>query len=83
MAFHRDEKYAAHDDKVFGEYLTTYTSATGQVRAYLFEQYGKVVAHVTFPTGLWASRVTDRYVTDLWEFARQQGFEERFELILS
>jgi hypothetical protein len=59
MPFQRDARYAAEVGRAYGEYLTTYTSSTGQVRAYLFRQGGRVTAHVTFPSGLFASSVTD------------------------
>jgi hypothetical protein len=83
MHFERDPRYAAEVGPFYGEYLTTYTSVTGQVRAYLFRQGGKVTAHVMFPTGLFASRVTDPCVTDLWQYAREQGFDQHSQMILS
>jgi hypothetical protein len=84
MPFRRDEKYAAEVGRIYGEYLVTYTSPSGQVRAYLFRKPdGQVEAHVSFPGGFFASGVTDPYVTDLWNYARQQGFANRFQLIMS
>jgi hypothetical protein len=83
MSFTRDEKYAAAVGKLYGEYLTTYTSSSGQTRAYLFRKSdGRVEAHVSFH-GVFASGSTDPYVTDLWSYAREHGFADRFQLILS
>lgn len=84
MAFRKDERYAAEVGRVYGEYLVTYISPSGQVNAYLFRKpNGQVEAHVSFPGGSFASGVTDPYVTDLWNYAREQGFDNRFHLILS
>ncbi len=84
MRFYRDERYAAEVGRFYGEYLTSYTSGTGQARADLFRKGdGQVEAHVSFPGGRFASAVTDPYVTDLWEYAREHGFADRFQLILS
>jgi hypothetical protein len=70
--------------RVYGEYLVTYTSSGGQIRAYRFRKPdGQVEAHVSFPGGILASGVTDPYITDLWNYVREKGFAERFELILS
>ncbi len=84
MPFQRDETYAADIGRVYGEYLATYTSGGGQVRADLFRRGdGRVEAHVSFPRGVFASSVTDPYVTDLWQYAREHGFADKFQLILS
>jgi len=40
MPFHRDQQYGQEVGSVFGEYLTTYSSANGQVRAVLFRKGG-------------------------------------------
>jgi hypothetical protein len=42
-----------------------------------------VVAHISFPTGLDASSVTDPYVSELWNYAREQGIADNFKVILS
>ncbi len=84
MLFQRDERYAADVGKVYGEYLTTYKSSSGQDRAYLFRKSdGRVEAHVSFPGGFFASGVTDPYVTDLWNYAQRHGFANKFQLIMS
>jgi hypothetical protein len=84
VAFSKDEKYAAEVGRLYGDYLTTYTSNSGQTRAYLFRKSdGRVEAHVSFQPGVFASANTDPYVTDLWAYARAQGFPDRFQLILS
>ena len=67
----------------YGEYLGTFVSQHGQVRADLFRRGDWLDAHVSFPTGLTGSTVTDRYVSDLWDYANEHGFGERLRLILS
>src|SRR5438552_11354309 len=84
MPFQRDDKYALDIGTVFGDYLTTFTSAPrGQIRADIFRKGNQVDAHVSFPTGLDASGVTEPYVSELWQYAREQGFADRFRLIMS
>jgi hypothetical protein len=83
MPFKKDMKYAAEIGKAFGEYLITYQSEHGQVRADLFRPGKRVLAYVSFPTGLSASHVTDRYYSELWAYAREHGFAEDFEILLS
>lgn len=83
MPFINDTRFAGEVGAMFGEYLTTYTSQTEQVRADLFRSEDRLEAHVTFPTGLDPDRVTDRYVTELWDFAREHGYGDRVRLILS
>jgi hypothetical protein len=84
MPFQRDEKYAAEIGNAFGEYLTTFVSQpSGQVRADIFQEKRRVVAHVSFPTGIAASEVTEPYVSALWEYAREHGVADRFQLIMS
>jgi len=84
MPFQKDERYAAEIGGVFGEYLTTFISEPGgQVRADIFQKKRRVVAHVSFPTGMAASDVTEPYVSPLWEYARQNGVADQFQLIMS
>ena len=83
MPFQTDRQLAAEVGSVFGEYLITFVSDRGQVRADLFRR-GKVLeAHVWFPTGLDAGSVTDPYVTALTDFARQEGYADHFRIIYS
>ena len=81
--FRMDEKLERDVREAFGEYITTFTSRGGQVRADLFRTGRVVVAHVSFPTGLDASNVTDPYVSELWNYAREQGIADNFKVILS
>ena len=67
----------------YGEYLGTFVSQHGQVRVDLFRRGDRLDAHVSFPTGLTGSTVTDQYVSDLWDFASEHGFGERPRLIYS
>ena len=83
MPFQTDEKLDRDVGKAFGEYITTFTSRGGQVRADLFRSGRVVVAHVSFPTGLDASNVTDPYVSELKNYAREHGIADNFKVILS
>jgi hypothetical protein len=83
MPFQTDETLARDVGKMFGEYITTFTSRGGQVRADLFRRGRLVEAHVSFPTGLEAGSVTDPYVSELWNYAREQGIADDFKVILS
>lgn len=83
MPFKTDETLGSDVRKTFGEYMTTFTSRGGQVRADLFREGRAVVAHVSFPTGLDAADVTDPYVSELWSYARKQGIADNFKMILS
>jgi len=84
MAFNRDAEYAAEVGNVFGEYLITYISEPqGQVRADIFRKARRGEAHISFPTGVVASGVTEPYVSALQDYARREGFADNFQLILS
>jgi hypothetical protein len=83
MPFQTDQRLSTHVDGAFGEYLTTFVSDGGQARADLFRRGKVVVAHVSFPSGIDASRVTDPYVSELWDYAREHGLQEEFRVVLS
>ena len=84
MPFQRAENYATKVDKVFGEYLTTFVSEPrGEVRAYVFLRGKRVDAHVSFPKGIDATNVTERYVTALWDYAQKEGIADQFHLVYS
>ena len=83
MPFQTDERLARDVRKTFGEYITTFTTRGGQVRADLFRRGRAVVAHVSFPTGLDASSATDPYMSELSTYARDQGIADNFKVILS
>ena len=84
MPFQSDEAFAAEVGSVFGEYLTTFVSEPlGQVRADIFRKGRRVEAHVSFPTGLVASGVTEPYVSALREYAREERVADQFQLIMS
>jgi hypothetical protein len=83
MPFQTDERLAAGEGKPFGEYLTTFVSNTGQVRADFFMRNNVLTAHVSFPSGLDAGSVTDPYVHDVWQYARDKGLADRFKLVYS
>lgn len=83
MPFQTDERLAAGEAKVFGEYLTTFTSATGQVRADYFKRGGVVTAYTSFPTGLTAANVSDPYIVEVWQYARERGLQDQFRVVYS
>ena len=83
MPFQIDSHLAKDARRVFGEYLTTFMSQHEQVRADVFRRGRVVTAHVSFPTGLEAVTVTDPYVNELWNYARENGFPDQFKVVLS
>jgi hypothetical protein len=84
MPFQREEQYAVEVGGVFGDYLTTFVSQPrGQVRADIFREKRRVVAHVSFPTGVAPSDVTEPYVSALWQYARECGIADQFQLVMS
>ena len=83
MPFAADQRLAVEAGRIFGEYLTTFSSGGGQVRADIFRKGRIVEAHVSFPTGLDAAQVTDPYLSELWNYARAEGFADNFKIVYS
>jgi len=84
MPFQSDTELFADVEREFGQYVTSFVSDGGQVRADLFRRGGVVEAHVSFPTGLDASSVNDRYYSVLWNYARENGLSpDQFQIIYS
>jgi hypothetical protein len=83
MGFQTDIRMTGYVGGSFGEYVITFISRTGQVRADLFRKRGVVIAHVSFPTGLDPTNATDAYYAELWNYAREQGFADQFEVVYS
>jgi len=79
----QDKEYEEEIGPYYGKYLGTFLSARGQVRADLFDGGSQVIAYISFPTGLSASNVEDHYVDELYEYAKSQGFRDRFRLMFS
>ena len=77
----QDKELEEEAGPYYGKYLGTFLSARGQLRADLFDEGSKVVAWISFPTGLNASTVEDRYVSILNDYAAQQGFAARFSMV--
>jgi len=67
-------------NEAYGEYQTTFISNNKQVRADLFKIGNWLHVYVTFPTGLDGGSVTDPYVTELQDYAREQGYDRRMRL---
>jgi len=83
MAFQHDAAFAARVKKYFGDYIGTFESEHRQIRADMFKFGEALIAHVSFPTGLSASRVTDKYMGELEAIATKQGLAENFRIVYS
>jgi hypothetical protein len=83
MPFAVDERLAAETWKGLGDYLTTFTSKGGQVRADIYRRGRLVEAHVWFPTGLDSTQVTDPYISELENYAREHGVKDVFRVYLA
>ncbi len=77
----QDKEFEEAVGPYYGKYLGTFLSARGQVRADIFDEGTRVVAHISFPTGLNGGNVEDRYVTELRSYAKTHGFADRFHLV--
>jgi hypothetical protein len=42
-----------------------------------------VTAHTSFPTGLDASTAQDAYHSEVWNYARENGFPDQFRIVYS
>ena len=83
MPFQEDVALADEVGQVYGKYYSTFHSQTGQVEAPVFEQNGRLVAHVSFRPGLKPENVTDAYVGELNRYAADHGFAGKLRLIYS
>jgi hypothetical protein len=83
MPFQQDIAFADEVGQVYGKYHSTFHSQTGQVLAQLFEQNGRLVAHVSFPTGLKPEEVSDAYSSELNRYAKEHGFDGKLKIIFS
>ncbi len=83
MPLIHDEVMERDVGTAFGEYLGTFLSARGEVRADIFDTVSEVIAHVSVPTGLGPANVQDHYLGELRRYAAREGFADRFRLIFS
>ncbi|MGD1100466.1 MAG: hypothetical protein ABSA59_00235 [Terriglobia bacterium] len=83
MPFQQDVAFADEVGQFYGKYLSTFHSDTDQVRADIFKQNGQLVVHVSFPTGLKPEEVTEAYVSELYGYAKEYGFEGKLRIIYS
>lgn len=83
MSFQHDAAFAAEVKTYFGDYVGTFESEHRQIRADVFKSGGSLVAHVSFPTGLSAARVTDNYMGELRTIATKQGLAEKLKIVYS
>jgi hypothetical protein len=79
--FEKDDHIVRVAPPRYGEYLTTYYSDHAQVRADMFRRGETVTAYVTYPAG--RKNVTDKYWSDLREYAASHGITESFRIVLS
>jgi hypothetical protein len=80
MPFESEPDPDARFGPYFGRYLKTFQSVRGQVLAHLFDQDGWLVAHVSMPTGLGVDKITDPYLDDLHQFAREADYGRKFRI---
>lgn len=83
MPFQTDAELGTEFGRMFGDYLETFVSEHGQVRADIFRRGDRLEAHVSFSTGIDARTVTDRYVSELAKYASEHGYGDRLRMILS
>ena len=81
MPFNEDSAMSEAVGPYYGTYRTTFRSDGGQVHAHLFEQRGKLVAHVAFAPGVKPGYATDRYYSLIRQYAEEHGFADRLQLI--
>lgn len=81
MAFQQDVGYAEEISKAYGKYHSTFRSQNGQVLALLFEQGGRLVAHISFPNTEKSEDVTDPYVVELRRYAAEHGYADKLRMI--
>ncbi len=83
MPFQQDVAFTDKIGRAYGKYHSTFRSQTGQVEAPVFEQNGRLVAHVSFRPGLKPENVTDAYVEELNRYAAEHGFVGKLKLMYS
>ena len=81
MPFENDERMHRQSGNFFGDYLVTFVSDNEQVRADFFRRGNIVTAHTSFPTGLNPGNVTDPYIVELKDYAREHGFPDNFRVV--
>lgn len=83
MPFVHEVEFVNELGDELGVYRSTFRSATGQVQAQIFDVGGTLIAHVSFAPGYSGSNVTDRYYTELREYARREGFGDQIRLVFA
>lgn len=83
MPFTQEQSVVDEVGQAYGTYVSTFVSSTGQATAHLFEVEGELVAHVSFARGLGIGTATDRYLADLREFARDNGYGGKVKLVFA
>ncbi|MDB5293040.1 MAG: hypothetical protein JWL69_4281 [Phycisphaerales bacterium] len=83
MPFEQDVAFAEQVGQAYGKYHSTFWSQTGQVVAQLFEQNGRLIAHVSFPKDVNPEEVVDAYWSELKQYAKDHGFENKLKVIYS
>jgi hypothetical protein len=80
MPFAKNPTIAEEVGDVFGEYDSTFTSDTGQVRAELFRRGGSMIAYVSFASGWNVQNITDKYLAQLERHAAEAGFPGKLRI---
>lgn len=83
MPVQMDTVFAAAVKNHYGEYAGTFRSENSQVRADMFKEGEWLVAHVSFPTGLDLTSVSDKYLAELNSYAAQKGFSGKLRMLFS
>ena len=83
MPFVRNAEVVEALGNTYGEYDSTFTSESGQVRADLFRQRDALVAYISFPEGRQIQDVTDKYIAALKQHAAQVGYAEKLRILYS
>jgi len=74
MPFVKKTAFAEDVGDRYGQYDSTFTSETGQVRAELFCRGESLVAYVSLAEGRQIQDVTDKYLTALERHAAELGY---------
>lgn len=83
MPFVKNTAFAEDVGDTYGNYDSTFTSETGQVRAELFRRGGSLVAYISFADGRSIQEITDNYIAALERHAAELGFPGKLRLMYS
>ena len=81
MPFTQELVLDTRDEQVYGKYVISFHSQNGQILAHLFDQNGRLVAHVAAVGKMDIVAVTDTYVAEMNQYAREHGYQEQVQII--